>query len=245
MRIWAIADLHLSLGVPNKTMDLFGPEWTNHAQKIAQTWDEKITTGDLVLVPGDISWAMRLDEARPDLEWLEERPGTKVLIRGNHDYWWGSKNKVKKALPPSIHIIQNDSIVINGIGITGTRLWDSPEYDFNEVIDFKPSKAPPKPYSEKDREIFTRELKRLEMGLKTLSSNTNLRIAMTHFPPIGLDLSPSACSQLLEHYGISFCLFGHLHSLKQTHLFGTARGIKYELVSCDYLNFAPLLITNY
>ena len=240
MRIWAIADLHLSFGVSNKTMDLFGPEWTNHAVQIAENWDEKISTDDLVLVPGDISWAMRLDEAKPDLEWLEKRPGTKVLIRGNHDYWWGSKNKVKKALPPSVHIIQNDSLLINGVGIAGTRLWDSPEYSFNEIIDFKPTKTPPKPYSEKDKEIFNKELSRLEMSLKTLSPDTHLRIAMTHFPPIGLDLQPSSCSQLLERYGITLCLFGHLHSLNKKQLFGTARGLSYELTSCDYLDFAPL-----
>ncbi len=139
MRIWALSDLHLSFGVPNKTMDPFGPDWKDHAAKIKTSWDGQVSPEDLVLIPGDISWAMRLAEAMPDLQWIHERPGTKVIIKGNHDYWWGSLKKVREALPRSIHAIQNDAICFGDIAIGGAKLTDSPEYTFDQIIECKPN----------------------------------------------------------------------------------------------------------
>jgi len=244
MKIWAIGDLHLSSGVPNKEMDLFGPAWKDHAKKIAATWDTEVSKEDLILIPGDISWALRLVEALPDLAWLEERPGTKVMIKGNHDYWWSSLSKVKKVLPPSIHLIQNSSITIGEVAIAGARLWDSPEYCFDHIIDFKPGITQKEPSKRDDDAIFQRELIRLETSLKALSKEAKMRIAMTHFPPIGTDLAPSSTSALFEKYGVSLVVFGHLHSLKTDipHLFGVKRGVRYELVSCDWLGFTPLCL---
>ncbi len=243
--VWAIGDLHLSFGVKNKEMDLFGPEWHNHADRVKAAWDATVAPDDIVLIPGDISWAMRLEQALPDLRWIDERPGTKILIRGNHDYWWESLSKVRAALPKSLHVIQHDAVCINGLCIGGARLWDTPEYTFNAIIDMKPMTAAPKVKEEgKDAEIFRRELGRLEASLQHLPKEAFLKIAMTHYPPIGTDLLPSSASSLFERYGVSLVVFGHLHSFKRglPPLFGTARGVRYVLCSCDYLNFAPICV---
>lgn len=226
-------------------MDLFGPSWRGHAMTIKAAWDRHVAPDDLVLIPGDISWAMRLEEAMPDLQWIDERPGTKVLVKGNHDYWWSSLNKVRKALPPSIRVIQNDAAVCDGIAIAGTRLWESPEFSFETLIDIKPTASTARAKEpEKGEEIFRRELGRLEASLQQLPREASLKIAMTHYPPIGHDLQPSAVSALLEKYGVSLAVFGHLHALKEglPPLFGTARGVRYVLCSCDYLRFSPLCV---
>lgn len=247
MRLFSIADLHLSLATASKSMDKFGEAWKNHVTKVAEYWDTTVTSEDLVLIPGDISWAMTLQQALPDLEWIAKRPGIKVMIRGNHDYWWSSISKVRSALPQTLYALQNDSLVFGEYAIAGTRLWDSSEYTFNSIIDFRPIEGQEtissKPESNVESEqLFERELGRLELSLKSLPSSPFKRIVMTHYPPIGLDLAPSRVSALLEKYAISLCLFGHLHSIKPDikQLFGTARGVRYELVSCDWLACHPL-----
>lgn len=247
MAIWAIADLHLSFGVPDKKMDVFGPEWKDHAEKIELAWKESISPQDLILIPGDISWAMRPEEARPDLEWIGQLPGTKVFLKGNHDYWWGSLSKVKQILPSSCHVIQNNSFNWQDVSIAGTRLWDVPGLNFADVIDFKENNRAKAltafDQSEELEKVYQRELGRLEMSLQTLNPQAKLKIAMTHYPPIGLDLQDSEVSKLLEKYQIQVCVFGHLHSLKPgLSLFGSHNGIQYVLASCDYLNFKPIKI---
>ncbi|MGH2638999.1 MAG: metallophosphoesterase, partial [Rhabdochlamydiaceae bacterium] len=211
----------------------------------AQYWDTHITPDDLVLIPGDISWASRIEDALPDLEWIHKRPGTKVLIRGNHDYWWESISKVRKVLPPSLYAVQNDSFLFNDIAICGARLWDSPEYNFASIIDFENSEEG-KALAAKveDPARFERELNRLEMSLKTLPQQARCKIAMTHYPPIGLNLEPSRVSKLLEAYGISICVFGHLHGIREGlgKLFGEARGVRYVLTACDFLQSVPVRI---
>lgn len=137
MSVWALGDLHLAFGVPDKSMDAFGDPWIGYAEKIEKEWLERIKTEDLVLIPGDISWATRLEDAKIDLDWIDRLPGTKVLIKGNHDYWWTSLNKIQKILPPGIHLVQNNVFHWNGIGIAGTRLWDIPGLTFKDHINFK------------------------------------------------------------------------------------------------------------
>ncbi len=245
MNIWSLADLHLAFGAPQKTMEVFGPEWADYAGKIERGWRSVVQLEDLVLIAGDISWAMSTQQARMDLEWIAALPGTKVLIKGNHDYWWSSLSKVQQTLPPSMHVIQNNAFSFQGIAIAGARLWDTQEYGFNTCIDYKPN---PVASTEKEEEpdpekIFKRELERLELSLKALPKDAAVRIAMTHYPPIGLDLQPSRASALLEKYNISICVFGHLHNVKKDNpLFGTARGVTYHLTSADYLDFHPLKI---
>jgi predicted phosphohydrolase len=244
MRIWAIGDLHLSFGVKNKSMDYFGPEWAGHAERIAAHWRSVVRQEDLVLIPGDISWAMKLEDAVPDLQWIHELPGTKVLLKGNHDYWWGSLNKIAPLLPPSLHLIQNNAFHWKGVTIGGARLWDSPEYSFSQFVEFKENPRAKKKDSEEaiqedfDEKLFERELQRLKLSLALLQENAELRIAMTHYPPISHDLKPSRASKILEEYKIDLCVFGHLHNIKAGFpLFGEKNGIRYVLASCDYLRF--------
>jgi len=245
MTIWAIGDLHLSFGVPDKAMDFFGPLWKEHAANIEKNWRTCISPQDLVLIPGDISWAMRPEEAVADLAWIDHLPGTKVIIRGNHDFWWSSIGQVRKILPPSIHAIQNDVFRWQNYSIAGARLWDTSEYSFGEYIVYQenPRQSPHEENPAEDEKIFVRELGRLELSLKALGKDDTYRIAMTHYPPIGAHLQDSRASQLLEKYGVKLCVFGHLHNLKpNAQLFGERNDITYLLTSCDYLNFKPLKI---
>lgn len=248
MKIWAIADLHLSFGVKNKSMDYFGPAWADHAVQIEQNWRQVIREGDLVLIPGDISWALKLEEAVPDLLWIHNLPGTKVLLKGNHDFWWGSLNKLVQVLPPSLHVIQNNAFHWKDVTIGGARLWDTPEYSFGEFVEYRENprqKVDPeeKIQEDLDEKLFERELQRLEMSLVQLRPDAKVRIAMTHYPPIGADLAPSRAAKILEKHKIDICAFGHLHNLKAGFcLFGEARGIRYELTACDYLRFHPICL---
>ncbi len=249
MRIWAIADLHLSFGTPNKSMDIFGPEWERHAEQIAAAWQDVIHPDDLVLIPGDVSWAMKPEEAAPDLEWIEKLPGTKVLLKGNHDFWWGSLKKIAPILPPSLHLVQNNVFRWKEVAIGGSRLWDSEEYSFHPFIEFrenpKQKQKDPEVEAQADlsEKIFERELLRLEMSLSQLPADAKIRIAMTHYPPIGADLQPSRASRILEKHAIHTCVFGHLHNIKAgISLFGEARGVRYVLASADYVRFKPVLL---
>ncbi len=252
MKIWAIADLHLSFGVENKSMEYFGPAWAGHAEKIAENWRNVIGKDDLVLIPGDISWALRLEDAVPDLQWIHELPGTKVMLKGNHDFWWGSLSKVVKVLPPSIHLVQNNAFHWKDATIGGSRLWDTPEYSFGQFVEYRENprqKKDPEESLEKGiqqdlaEQIFERELMRLEMSLSNLNPDAKIRIAMTHYPPIGADLKPSRASEILKKHRIKKCVFGHLHNIKaDVRLFGNTEGIQYELASADYLRFHPICL---
>jgi len=255
MTIWALSDPHLAFGVPSKTMESFGPSWEKYAERIAQHWREKVSMEDLVLVPGDISWAMRLDEALVDLRWIDGLPGKKVLLKGNHDHWWGSLSKLQAVLPSTIQVVQNNSLTFTAkggrkIAIGGSRLWDTAEYSFHPFIEFqenplarRKSEQELAREEENEEKIFNRELERLRLSLQQLDPMADLRIAITHYPPIGADLAPSRASSILEEFKIDYCIFGHLHNVKPHSLpFGTARGVRYIFASCDYINFSPLLI---
>lgn len=239
-KIWAIADLHLAIGVPAKTMEVFGEHWLGYMDKIAQNWQKNVDKEDLVLLPGDISWAMKLAEAKIDLDWIDRLPGTKVMIKGNHDYWWESAGKVSKILPPSCHIIQNNAFDWEAVSIAGSRLWDTTEYNFDSIFG---KTSPTEEKKREDEKVFARELLRLESSLKSLRHDAKVKIAMTHYPPIGLSLETSKVSQLFEKYGVSIVVFGHLHNMERAiSFFGEKNGISYILVAADYLNFTPFQI---
>ncbi len=248
MRIWALADLHLTLSHPEKDMAAFGPVWNDYQRRMAEAWDRLVAPEDIICIPGDISWAQKLEDALIDLAWIAARPGIKVMIKGNHDHWWTGIAKVRRILPPNSYAIQHDSVVINNVAFCGTRLWDSPSFDFNGYVNMRPSLVEPKaaakiPSPEETTHIYERELGRLEASLKSLPKDANLRIALTHYPPLSATLEPSAASALFEQHGIRHVLFGHLHSLyPNLQLFGTRNGITYHLVAADAIDFTPQLI---
>ena len=222
MRVFAIGDVHLSFGA-EKPMDIFGAAWSDHAARLEAAWRSTVSPGDLVLIPGDISWAMRLADALPDFAFLDALPGKKLLLRGNHDYWWSSLAKVRAALPPSIRAIQNDSACYPGLSVAGTRGWISPGAQA---------------FSADDEKIYARELLRLELSLKTLPK-AGRRIAMLHFPPFA-DGKPTAFCTLLSRYGVEKVVYGHLHGHAHASAFeGTADGVEYIFVAGDRLGFCP------
>lgn len=150
MKLFAIGDLHLSHS-SNKPMSIFGPNWDNHAERIAAAWRERVSDEDAVLIPGDISWAMQLDEARLDIEYIAALPGKKVIMRGNHDYWWGSISKVRDMLPCCMYALQNDTVELGSVTIAGSRGWICPG---SSGFD-----------SETDQKIYDREVIRLQLSL--------------------------------------------------------------------------------
>ena len=155
-RIFAIGDLHLSLSVENKSMDVFGPGWANHVDRLREGWQDTVSEEDLVLIPGDISWGLRLEEAAADLDFIHSLKGSKILLRGNHDYWWTGYTKVQNILPPSIQAVQNNALVWGDAIIGGTRGWNTPASpDFSES---------------KDRKIFEREKLRLGLSLTAMDA---------------------------------------------------------------------------
>jgi predicted phosphohydrolase len=222
MSIFAIADLHLSFAV-HKPMDRFGPHWIDHPTKVARAWRERVGAQDTVLVCGDTSWAMRLEEAAPDLAWLDELPGRKVLLRGNHDYWWGSLAKVRRALPPSLRALQNDSLEVEGWQVAGSRGWTLPGPE-----------SPPD-----DVAIFERELGRLRLSLAS-ARGPGPRLAMLHYPPYAIEVGSSPVLDVLREHDVKICVYGHLHAVPPgTYPEGEQDGIQFHCVSVDLVHFAP------
>jgi predicted phosphohydrolase len=245
MNVFALADFHLSFDTPGKSMEVFGTTWQDWTEKISTHCHAMITSSDLLLIAGDISWASTLDQAKKDLDYIASLPGKKVIIKGNHDFWWPSYKKLLEYLPSSVFAVQNNSLQFGNISIGGTRLWDSEEYSFANYIDFSEDcfgKEEIKPFSLEDARIFERELGRLELSLKTMPTSSK-KIFMTHYPPIGAYLAPSKASRLIESYGVEVCVFGHLHSVKKgLSLFGSTNQTKYILTSCDFCEFKPVQI---
>lgn len=226
MKVFAIGDLHLS-GAVDKPMDIFGPAWEQHARRIEYAWRDLVSEEDLVLLPGDFSWAMRLDEAQVDFAFLHALPGAKVMIRGNHDYWWNSVSKVRALLPSSIYVIQNDSISFGDVHVAGTRGW------------ICPGSAG---FEQDDQKIYDREVGRLAMSLARLPASGR-RIAMLHYPPFNESRAPSGFTEKLEAAGVEALLYGHLHGKSCRNAFeGERNGVRYHLVSADHIGFAPKLI---
>lgn len=250
MTIWAIADLHLSKGIPGKTMDKFGEHWHEHDAKIAANWRDCVTNDDLVLVAGDISWAMRLEQALRDLEWLDALPGEKLLVRGNHDYWWPrSQRKLKDALPASVHAICKDVFRWRDVVIGGTRLWNIPGICFEQFKEYPPNfdpelkEAPQAIPGADDHKILSREVGRLRQSLEKMESDVNNRICMTHFPPLGADLRDTEVATMIESFRCQKIVFGHLHNISKVKaVFGLRNGTDCILTACDYLDFAPVKI---
>jgi predicted phosphohydrolase len=228
-KLFAIADLHLSLD-GEKPMDIFGEEWKDHHGRIAEAWDRMVENVDTILLPGDLSWAATLDGAARDLQWIGERPGRKILMRGNHDMWWSSLSKVKKSLPERCEPLQNNSFLIDDqVVVIGARGRNSPEDPVAEPGD--------------DR-IFARELERLRLSIADADRRFGRelpRVAMLHYPPWISGRPATAVVAILTEAGVRTCVYGHLHG--EDHALGVVGmrdGMRYMLTASDAIDFRPV-----
>ena len=229
MSIYTIADLHLSF-LHNKSMDIFGENWENHAEKIEYNWKNTVTENDNVILAGDFSWAMYLKDTELDFKFLNSLPGNKILLKGNHDYWWTTIAKMDRFIQDNgyknIHFLYNNSYLVEDKIIVGTRGWN--------IID-----------TSDDSKMIKRENARLELsikdGLKKYGDGKEIIVFM-HYPPINKnDMSenePTEFIETLKKYKIHKCYYGHLHGLSHKEAIeGEIEGIEYKLISADYLNF--------
>jgi predicted phosphohydrolase len=234
MAIYAIADLHLSYSV-NKPMDVFGSGWDRYMEKMEKNWHSTVSPEDTVLIPGDISWAMNIEEASGDLRLLDSLPGKKIILKGNHDYWWDTITKIKKFFYvnniKTIDLLQNNSFDIENISIFGTRGWilkNSSEFTLHDL------------------KIYNRELQRLKLSIASGKGKAGKKIVMLHYPPVSPSNRENDFTRMIECNEIDLCVFGHIHS---TDLFEeynvTAGKTQYRLVSSDYLDFKPYRISNW
>lgn len=241
MRLFAIGDTHLP-STRGKDMHRFG--WAEHPLPLQRAWDERVAPTDVVIVAGDISWATRPTEVQDDLAWLQARPGRKVLLKGNHDYWWGdSLTRLKKLLAPfpSLEgVLHNCAVEMGPWLIAGTRLWTTPE-------------APPMPGGEMgdepaDQAYVERETRRLQLSIQDAEAKLRARpqlkkVIAVHFPPLYAGGAATAFSAVIEAWQPGVCIYGHLHSDGIAAGFqGIHGGVPYKLVSCDAAGFAPVLL---
>lgn len=237
MKLFALGDPHLSFdkdGNEYKPMGIFGDSWQNHGEKIRTQWLSTVGDDDVVLLPGDISWAMTLEEFAPDLAFLQALPGKKIIAKGNHDLWWDSLSKIRKILPEHFDVLQNNSFVFGDTAVCGTRGWICPELADDGTPIFPDSH---------DKKIFQRELGRLQLSLDSVPDTVQHKIVMFHYPPVNGKLERSDLVALMEQYDVETCLYGHLHSYAMHNsLNGVYWGIQFHLVSADYLGFMPKLI---
>ena len=230
MRLFAIGDLHLS-GGDEKPMDVFGSQWDRHFFRIGEAWNRLVREDDAVLIPGDISWAMHLEDAVPDLKAVGELPGTKILCKGNHDLWWNSITRVRSVLPDGMIALQHDAAELENCVICGTRGWMTPTRE-----------APLDPENEK---IYRREIQRLKLSLEAARSICADKplVVMTHFPPLTRTERENPFVSEVEAYGAAAVVYGHLHgSGIQNGFTGVHHGIAYTLASCDSIGFTPVRI---
>lgn len=227
MSIFAIADIHLSRTPGrSKPMDIFGSRWIDHEERIKKNWSEIVGEDDTVVVPGDISWGLKLEDAVYDLDWIDALPGKKILIKGNHDLWWSGIQKLNR-MYDSITFLQYDSVTVEGVSICGSRGWITPDDE-----DFAAG----------DEKIYKRELLRLESSLK--AAECDEIIGFLHYPPVANAASFSGFQQLFEDYGVKEVYYGHIHGeegFRKT-IQGNYHGINYSLISADYLNCKPIKI---
>ncbi len=228
MKIFCIGDLHLSGQPMKKPMDIFGVQWTNHPEKIKENWLATVGQDDLVLLCGDTSWGMNLQEADEDLQWIMALPGRKILVRGNHDYWWTSVSKMRSVYP-ELEFLQNDCVLLGKLGICGCRGWKVPS---NE--DFSPE----------DEKIYKREAIRMKLSLDTaIKQGAEEIIMVLHFPPIFKANEQNFFTDLFEQYPVKHIVFGHIHSENNIAVFeGMRNEINFKLCSSNTQNFTPVFV---
>ena len=223
MALYAIGDTHLSLG-SNKPMDVFGGGWTGYVDKLRRGF-EAVEPEDTVVLCGDISWGMSLEEAREDFAFLDGLPGRKLLMKGNHDYWWTTAQKMRRFFQENefstLELLHNNCHVYGDVALCGTRGW----------------------FYEEDRgehsaKIFNRELIRLEASLK--AGGEREKFCFLHYPPLYQGYRCQEIIDLMERYGVTRCYYGHLHGGSHRLAVSGVRGkVEYHLVAADYLGFQP------
>jgi len=225
--IFAISDLHLGFGC-DKPMDKFGENWHNHADKIQNEWIRTITERDTVLIPGDISWAINMREATADLQFINNLPGKKIVVEGNHDqYWWKSTKKLNETYDSTL-FLRNTHVMCEDFAICGTRGWNCPGYS---------------DFTAHDEKIYEREVNRLKISLDSaVKAGASQIIVMIHFPPT-INEMESGFTELIHSYPVKMVTYGHLHGQEfDASIRGIVNGVEYILVSADYLNFSPIQI---
>ena len=228
MALFVMGDLHLSLS-SDKSMDIFGG-WENYVERIKENWNKEVSPEDTVVVPGDISWAMSLKEAVADFRYIHELPGRKIILKGNHDYWWTTAAKMNNFLAEngfdSIFILHNNHYAYENYGICGTRGWIN---DDSEPADAK---------------VLAREAQRLETSIASAESAGLEPLVFLHYPPLyGNEYNPDLLEVMYRH-NIKRCWYGHIHGRKghQNAVNGERDGIVFQLVSADYVQFCPVKI---
>lgn len=223
MALFSISDLHLSFGT-DKPMDVFGERWKNYEQRLMENWNNAVSADDVVIVNGDNSWAMYLEDTYKDFDFINKLNGTKLISKGNHDYWWTTMKKHEKWCNEngfdSIKFLHNNYYMYKDVAICGTRGWQLTSRN------------------EEDLKVYNREKERLILSLKLASAQSPSQIIVAlHYPP------DSEFKQIMEEYNVGICLFGHLHAAGfKDYSDYDENGISYRLVSCDYLQFKPYKI---
>ncbi len=226
MALYVIGDPHLSFSV-DKPMDIFGGRWADHPEKLKKAWLEKISSEDTVVLAGDLSWGISLKEAEADFAFLHSLPGKKILLKGNHDYWWETASKLRRFFAErgweDFELLYNNSITAEGFALCGTRGWEAA------------------PETEQDRKMLERELGRLERSLQAAEPGLQ-RIVFLHYPPMAGQAKPFL--PLLKQYNVHLCYYGHLHgypAIKAAPL--EEDGVLFRLISADALSFCPRSVT--
>ena len=229
MALYAIGDLHLSLAV-DKSMEIFGPAWENYISRIEEGLS-LLRPEDTLVLAGDTSWGMTLEEAEADFKFLDRFPGKKYLIKGNHDYWWNGITKLRDGAPDgTFYFLQNDCVKIENIIICGSRGWTCPGSS---------------DYGEHDEKLYLREAERFKLCFKEVEKvreEGDVLIVMTHYPPMGLKLQDTLFTKLFEENGADKVVFGHIHGQSFFPFRTVKGGIEYVLTSCDKVGFALQLI---
>lgn len=226
MSVFVIADLHLSFGV-QKPMDIF-PGWENHYERIKNNWLRLVKPEDTVIIPGDISWGLTLEQALPDFQFIQDLPGTKIISKGNHDYWWQTGRKLSNFLEENkfdtIKFLHNNSYEVEDYIICGTRGWI---FENGQPQDDK---------------VILREAGRLKTSLEYIKSDKE-KIVFLHYPTIYQEQKSNHILNTLKQYNIKRCFYGHLHGKTINYAFnGEYEGVKYKLISADAINFCPYII---
>jgi hypothetical protein len=228
MSLFAIADLHLSLGT-DKPMDIFSG-WSDYVSRITKNWKAIVNDDDTVVIAGDISWAMKLTDTYKDFEYINSLPGRKIILKGNHDYWWETMNKMNNYISDnhfdSLNILFNNSYECGDYAICGTRGW---------LLDSN---------KEEDKLVLSRELGRLKASLDSAVKFGKEPVVFLHYPPVYGNFESEGFIPLMQEYGVKKCFYGHIHgaNMIRNSLNDEYKGINFKLISCDGLSFVPLLV---